>query len=129
MHKSRFGTIVIDCQGGDIDAAASFWSQALGWKAQPLTDPANANYRKFDTPPDQPTVLVQAVAHPSRVHLDIETDDVEAEVRRLEQLGARRVQQVKTWWVMEAPTGQRFCVVRPQRPDFPGGANTWNGEP
>ena len=29
-----------------------------------------------------------------------------------------RVAQVKTWWVMEAPTGQRFCVIRPQRDDF-----------
>jgi hypothetical protein len=51
------------------------------------------------------------------VHLDIESDDVEAEVRRLESLGARRVEQVQTWWVMEAPTGQRFCVVRLQPRD------------
>lgn len=129
MHKSRFGTIVIDCQGDDIEAAATFWSQALGWKTRPQGAGSSPNYRQFDTPPDQPTVLVQAVSHPSRVHLDIETDNVEAEVRRLEQLGARRVQQVKTWWVMEAPTGQRFCVVRPQRPDFPAGANAWNEEP
>lgn len=27
---------------------------------------------------------------------------------------------------MEAPTGQRFCVVRPQRADFPADANTWD---
>jgi len=39
--------------------------------------------------------------------LDIETDDVEAEVKRLGALGARRVKQIKRWWVMEAPTGQR----------------------
>lgn len=71
--------------------------------------------------------LVQAVQHPSRVHLDIETDDIEAEVARLEQLGARRVKFVKRWWVMEAPTGQRFCVVNPQRPDFAEKANVWDG--
>lgn len=127
MHRSRLATIVIDCQTQDVDAAASFWSQALGWNIQPL-DPDGPQYRLFDTPPDQPTVVVQAVAHPSRVHLDIETDDLEAEVRRLEQLGARRVQFVKRWWVMEAPTGQRFCVVQPQRPDFPAGAHSWDGE-
>jgi hypothetical protein len=59
------------------------------------------------------------------VHLDIETNDIEAEVVRLEALGARRVEQVKRWWVMEAPTGQRFCVVPPQRPDFEDKANVW----
>jgi hypothetical protein len=70
-------------------------------------------------------VLVQRVDHESRVHLDIETDDIEAEVRRLEALGATRVAQVKRWWVMQAPSGQRFCVVRPQRADFDERANTW----
>jgi len=59
------------------------------------------------------------------VHLDIETDDIEAEARRLEALGARRIEQVHTWLVMEAPTGQRFCIVRPQRSDFAAGANQW----
>lgn len=126
MHKSRLGTIVIDCQTEDVDAATAFWSGALGWAARPLADANDAQYRLFDTPHDQPTVLVQAVAHPSRVHIDIETDDIEAEVARLEQLGAKRVQFVKRWWVMESPTGQRFCVVRPQRRDFAEKANVWS---
>jgi predicted enzyme related to lactoylglutathione lyase len=129
MHRSRLGTIVIDCQTQDVEAATAFWSRALGWEARSLADPADANYRVFAAPSDQPTVLVQAVSHPSRVHIDIETDDIEAEVARLEQLGAVRVQFVKRWWVMEAPTGQRFCVVRPQRADFATHANAWNGEP
>jgi hypothetical protein len=67
------------------------------------------------------------VDHPSRVHLDIETDDIEAEVRRLESLGARRVKQVETWWIMEAPTGQRFCVVRAASPQFAEQASMWGG--
>ena len=71
-------------------------------------------------------MLVQEVSHASRVHIDIETDDLEAEVKRLEALGAKRVSFVKRWWVMEAPTGQRFCVVRPQRADFDAGATCWN---
>lgn len=124
MHKSRLGTIVIDCHTDDLDAAAAFWSQALGTRAHPL-DPSFANYREFDMPADQPKVLVQQVTHPSRVHIDIETDDVDAEVARLEALGAKRVAQVKTWWVMESPTGQRFCVVRPQRQDFAERAKSW----
>jgi glyoxalase superfamily protein len=70
-------------------------------------------------------VLVQQVDHESRVHLDVETDDVEAEVARLEALGAKRVAKVRTWWVLEAPTGQRFCVVRPQRGPLGADANVW----
>ena len=125
MHKSRLGTIVIDCQTQDIAAAAAFWAAALGRPARQLQGAGTEHYRALESPPGEATMLVQAVQHPSRVHLDIETDDVEAEVRRLEALGARRVAQVKTWWVMEAPTGQRFCVVRPQRPDFEEHANRW----
>jgi predicted enzyme related to lactoylglutathione lyase len=127
MHKSRLGTIVIDCQTEDVEAAAEFWSRALGWPSRPLANPDDAAYRRLETPPQEALVLVQAVAHPSRVHVDIETDDIDAEVARLEALGARRVAQVKRWWVMEAPTGQRFCVVRPQRSDFEAAANTWTG--
>ena len=128
MHKSRLGTLVIDCQTEAVDSAADFWSKALGWPARPLANPDDAAYRELDTPPNELKVLVQAVSHPSRVHADIETDDIEAEVRRLEALGARRVAWVKRWWVMEAPTGQRFCVVRPQRPDFDAHANVWNDD-
>jgi hypothetical protein len=88
MHKSRLGTIVIDCRTDDIDAAARFWSEALGRRAETLADPGDSAYRELEGPPDEVKVLVQAVEHPSRVHLDIETDDIEAEVQRLE--GARR---------------------------------------
>jgi hypothetical protein len=63
-------------------------------------------------------IEVQKVDHDSRVHLDIETDDIEAEVNRLEELGARRIADIRSWVVMEAPTGQRFCVVNPQRANF-----------
>jgi predicted enzyme related to lactoylglutathione lyase len=128
MHKSRLGTVVIDCSAEQVEAAAEFWSKALGWPSERLFDPDDANYRKLRTPPNEVTLLVQAVRDPSGVHIDIETNDIEAEVRRLEQLGAKRIAEVKRWWVMEAPTGQRFCVVRPQRADFETHANTWVAE-
>ena len=57
--------------------------------------------------------------------LTVEKNDIDAEASRLERLGARRIAKVKTWWVMQAPTGQRFCVVRPQRVDFEEKANVW----
>nr|WP_317987986.1 VOC family protein [Hyalangium gracile] len=66
--------------------------------------------------------------HESRIHLDIETDNLEAEVKRLEALGARRIAFVKErWWVLEAPTGHRFCVVQPQRGSLDARANAWDG--
>ena len=97
-------------------------------KSERLDHPNDVNYRKLATPPQEIAILVQAVAHPSRVHIDIETDEIEAELKRLESLGAKRA-QVKRWWVMEAPTGQRFCVVRPQRSHFEAAANVWYGTP
>lgn len=127
MHKSRLSNIIIDCQTGDIEAAAGFWAAAIGRVVEHDAQPSDP-YRLLEGPPDEMKILVQAVQHPSRVHLDIETDDVEAEAARLERLGARRIEKVKTWWVMEAPTGQRFCVVRPQRADFEENANVWRSE-
>jgi len=126
MHKSRLAGFIIDCDTSDLDAAARFWSAALGLALRASADPADTRYRTFATAPDQPHLEVQQVEHPSRVHLDIEADDIEAEVARLERLGAKRVGPVRSWYVMEAPTGQRFCVVRPQRADFAARANTWD---
>jgi catechol 2,3-dioxygenase-like lactoylglutathione lyase family enzyme len=128
MHKSRLAGFIIDCQTQDLEAATRFWSRALGLKVSASTDPADAGYSLLDTAADQPHLEVQQVSHPSRVHLDIETDDIEAEVARLEALGARRVGAVRSWYVMEAPTGQRFCVVRALRADFTARANTWGEE-
>jgi predicted enzyme related to lactoylglutathione lyase len=125
VHKSRLAGFIIDCRTDDLDDAARFWSGALGYSLKKSANGEDSAYRLFDTPSDDMHIEVQKVEHPSRVHLDIEADDIEAEVKRLEKLGAKRVAQVRTWWVMEAPTGQRFCVVRVQRSDFEGNANTW----
>ena len=123
MHHSRLCSIIIDCKTDDLEAAARFWSQALGRPSKPDDD---SKYVDIETRDDEPIVMVQKVAHESRVHLDIESDDIEAEVRRLEGLGAKRWQAIKTWVVMEAPTGQRFCVIRPQRHGKVGPhANAW----
>ena len=127
MHHSRLSSIVIDCRTDDLDEAARFWAAALGRPLQERADDtAGDNYRPLQTPDDEPVIEVQKVDHESRVHLDIESDDIEAEVRRLEALGAKRVQAIRTWVVMEAPTGQRFCVIRPQRHGKVGPrANAW----
>ena len=130
MHHSRLSTFVIDCQTDDVDAAARFWSAALGREVKP-PHPKMAKYRELAASDTEPLLLVQAVDHPGRVHLDIESDDLEAEVRRLETLGARRIGFVRNWWVLEAPTGQRFCVVNPQRGPIVGlpGTTAWGDDP
>jgi hypothetical protein len=80
----------------------------------------------LETPSDELSVQIQRVEHQSRVHIDIETDDIPAEVARLEKLGARVDKRLERWVVMQAPTGQRFCVVRVQRSGWPKNANRWD---
>ncbi len=125
MHHSRLGGLSIDCQTKDLEAAAEFWSKALGCRMVRSGDPEDANYVRLETEANEPEIEVQKVDHESRVHLDIETDDIEAEAVRLEGLGAKRLGKIRTWLVMEAPTGQRFCLVRPQRAAFEAEANLW----
>ena len=126
MHRSRLSTFVIDCKVDDLEAAAQFWSKALGRELQP-PDPADLAYRQLTTSDDEAQVALQNVGHDSRIHLDIEADDLDAEADRLEKLGAKRIKFVKRWWLMQAPTGQVFCIVNPQRGPLAGkpGANEW----
>ena len=125
-HRSRLAGFIIDCQTGDLDAAADFWSQALGCTiADRDAGDGTAEYQMLGDTPGDLHIEVQKVAHPSRVHLDIEADDVDAEAARLEALGAKKVAFVKRWWVMEAPTGQRFCVVRMKHPERGAPPHEW----
>jgi len=112
MHKSKLAGFIIDCQTDDLAAAAAFWGAALQMPTRELPGEEGARYVRLEDPRGELTIEVQKVEHPSRVHLDIESDDVEAEAQRLEALGAKRVRKVRSWWVMEAPTGHRFCVVQ-----------------
>ena len=123
MHKSRLSGFIIDCNTADLEGAAAFWGAALGLKVEASAQAGEALYRRLEG--SSLDIEVQQVTHQSRVHLDIESTDVAAEVRRLERLGARRVSAVRDWQVMEAPTGQRFCVV-PARTDRGAQGNTWN---
>jgi catechol 2,3-dioxygenase-like lactoylglutathione lyase family enzyme len=127
MHHSRLCALLIDCNTPDINAAARFWVDALGRPVDMNHPGTRGNYRMLETPEGEPIVQIQRVSHESRVHLDIETDDIPAEAARLEALGAKVVERLERWVVMQAPTGQRFCVVRVQRPGYPKNANRWDG--
>ena len=82
MHRSRLAGICIDCETDDLESAAEFWSAALGYPCK--TDNHYQNYKTLVSPESEIGIEVQQVTHPSRVHLDIESDDVEAEVQRLD---------------------------------------------
>jgi hypothetical protein len=123
MHRSRLAGYIIDCQTDDLEEAAKFWSAALGYGRQETSE--DALYLGLETPDGDPYIEVQVVDHASRIHLDIESDDIEAEVQRLEALGARRIEKIKTWVVMEAPSGQRFCVINRGHKYFDETANRW----
>jgi hypothetical protein len=126
MHRSRINGILIDCNVDDIQVAASFWAEALGRPINPNHPGTRGNYVMLEDRPNQISVQVQRVDHESRVHIDIETDDIAAEVARLEQLGATVDKRLERWVVMRAPSGQRFCIVRVQRDGFDKDANVWS---
>ncbi len=126
MHKSRLAGIIIDCDTDDLGAAAEFWANALGAPAKHAADLSVSPYVELNMPAGEPYAEVQKVAHPSRVHIDIESDDIAAEVARLEKLGAKRIAEIREFVVLEAPTGQRFCVVPVVSDDFAERAHSWN---
>lgn len=124
MHRSRLGSIGIDCD--DLTMAARFWSAALGLEI------GEANERYVDLQGDAVglRIFLQKVPEPktskTRMHLDIESDNVAAEVTRLEGLGALTVDRIGTWCVMQDPAGNEFCVVEPETPSFPERTRLWD---
>jgi hypothetical protein len=122
MHRSRLTALGIDVPVEAHAVSASFWAGALGRSAEPDGDGTYLNLGRVGGL----EVFVQRVGEGGpRFSVDIETDDVDAEVERLEGLGATRVEWVSTWWVMRDPAGNLLCVVPPQTNDFPADAATW----
>lgn len=124
MHRSRLGSIVIDCPGDNLLAEAQFWSEALGCPLPQEIDHASP-YIKLQTASGEVLVIIQRVQHEARAHLDIETDSIAEEVQRLQHLGAIVVSRKDAWVVMQAPSGHRFCVGSPYRDGFDEQANLW----
>jgi catechol 2,3-dioxygenase-like lactoylglutathione lyase family enzyme len=95
----------------DLDRSAEFWSNALGYDAQP-GNPA------FLGPKDGPGTRLH-LDETDRTHLDLWVDrsdsDLETEVERLIALGARRVEWTyppdADFVVLADPDGTLFCVI------------------
>jgi predicted enzyme related to lactoylglutathione lyase len=125
-HRSRITAVLVDVPVADHERASAFWSNALGRSAR--VSESNPEYAELGEVTPGVTFDVQAVAEPaSRVHVDIETDDVEAEVTRLVGLGATEVSRPEDWVILQDPVGTVFCVVPVQLPEsFEAHANRWD---
>ncbi len=128
-HRVRVATVVIDA--ADLERAAAFWCAALDTPA--LTgDPAEDRYVSLGQAAGGLRLLLQRVPErggdKNAVHLDLETDDPEAEVARLTALGARRDRPLGHGaWALQDPAGNRFCVIYPETPDWPQGTKVVAG--
>lgn len=131
MHRSRIAYFTIDV--ADLDAAVKFWSAALGAVTELGSPTGRHIYRKLRLPDADIRILLQRTddvkASKERMHLDLETDDVEAEVKRLESLGASRwdhqTERGYDFWVMRDPWGNEFCVLQPMFPELLAQKTPW----
>jgi predicted enzyme related to lactoylglutathione lyase len=125
-HRSRLTAVLVDVPADDLDQTASFWTAALG--REPKTYDKLPEYRVYGEVTPGIEFMVQATGDPApRVHFDIETDDVDAEVARLTKLGATEIGRHHTWVIMQDPAGTVFCVVTIQVKEmFEQHATTWD---
>ena len=123
MHRSRLHVVVIDSPPDVAEAEVAFWGAALGH------DPVREEGTPFTVvaPLGQGTELAhqRLATGAARIHLDVETDDPEAEAERLEALGAVRVGGHDGCVHLRDPAGLVFCVVPVQSEDFAEHASVW----
>lgn len=127
-HYSRLSTLMIDCSADRFEDSIGFWSRALGVPKprRPSADQRYLTLARIDGPL---FVRLQKVEENPGYHLDIESNRIDAEADRLEAAGARRKYHVKRWWVLEDPSGNPFCVIRPESEGFPENARRWEKAP
>lgn len=118
---------MLDC--ADPETLSRFWTEALGYRRRAYADPYTILVPV--EPTDGPELLLQRVPEPksgkNRMHLDVNTDDVETEAARLIAHGATRVSSETLeeygmrWIVMSDPEGNEFCVCQeaPAAPEPP----------
>ncbi|WP_460662602.1 VOC family protein [Kribbella swartbergensis] len=106
--------LTLDCN--DLETLAAFWSAALNYRRRAS---AIEGYVFLEPPSTEGIPLtLQRVPEPkstkNRLHLDLLVEDVEAEVSRLESLGARRLEDHAEygtrWSVLADPESNEFCV-------------------
>ena len=125
-HRSRLSILLLDLPLDLHGAGSAFWAGATGRPAVP--DPIDGNWASLGSFADGWHVEIQQTGAGTlpRWHVDIETEDIPAEVARLEGLGATRHQDMGSFWQMLDPAGLVFCVVGIQTgEEFDRHAVTW----
>ncbi|MEV0646185.1 VOC family protein [Phytomonospora sp. NPDC050363] len=124
-HYSRLAKVVVDVPPDAHADELDFWQGAVGL---PMTrSEESPEFHGAKLRAEHFGILVQRLDFGEpRVHLDIHTDDVEAEVERLVALGAKRARQVNGLWILLDPAGIPFCVI-PMPPETfdEGNATRW----
>ena len=125
-HRSRLTAVLVDVPSDDFEKTAAFWGAALGREGQSPNE--LPEYVVFGQPTPGVEFMVQSVGDAvPRIHIDIESDDVEAEVARLTKLGATEIGRHRSWVIMKDPANVVFCVVRIQDKEaFEAHAKTWD---
>ena len=111
--------VTLDCV--DVKAAATFWKAALGYdEPTPFAD--GARFHALVSPDGGLHHLtLQSVTEPkvvkNRVHLDLFVDDLDSEVLRLTDLGARTLDEHNDdggyrTVILADPLGNEFCLVQ-----------------
>jgi catechol 2,3-dioxygenase-like lactoylglutathione lyase family enzyme len=127
-HPYRNGELVIVIDCSDLDRSARFWADTLGYDAGAATD---GHYRRLTPESGEGIeVLLQQVDDEkrgkNRLHLDLRTADLAAEVNRILGLGAMLltsrpvVEDGWRWHVLADPDGNEFCVLQPPGPSPAG---------
>ena len=124
-HRSRLTAVLVDVPAAQHDQAATFWSAALGRSGKRSEKFPEYHVLGEVTPGIE--FMIQATGDTTpRIHIDIETDDIDAEVDRLKGLGADELERLHGWVIMRDPAGIVFCVVGIQvKEAFEQHATTW----
>jgi predicted enzyme related to lactoylglutathione lyase len=122
MHRVLLSTFMIDVPTEAVEATVAFWSGALG--ATPTQTRMPQYHILDDAAPPNRVVVQDSGDGEARIHFDVHTDDLEAEVARLEHLGAtvvdrQWVDHPGSWIIMRDPAGMEFCVVWAMNPIRP----------
>jgi hypothetical protein len=125
-HRSRLTAVLIDVPAAAHDRAATFWSAALGKEGK--RSQKFPEYHALGEVTPGIEFMVQATGDDDpRIHIDIETDDIDAEVARLKGLGADEIERLNGWVIMRDPAGTVFCVVPIQiKESFEQHATSWD---
>jgi predicted enzyme related to lactoylglutathione lyase len=134
-HRSRVCQFVIDVS--DLDQGVEFWTVALDGVEEETSETSREIYRRIRLPDSEIRILLQKTGDrkisKERMHIDLETDNVEAEVERLEALGAVRWDHQQErgfdFWVLRDPWGNEFCVLQEEFPELLADRHAWSAVP